>query len=157
MDTKIVSQLDTAGYFLAPTVADESPLEPGVWLIPGGAIDQAPPLAINPGKRYRPENGGWVEEDIPPPSVDPDTPVDENGIPQEVTRFQALAALHLSEKLEQVEAIMAQPETSVLTKLAWQNALVFKRQSPMVLAIGEVLGLSAEDLDQLFITAASIE
>ena len=38
-------------------------------------------------------------------------------VPQEVTRYQALAALHLAGLLEQVEAIMAAPETSVLTKL----------------------------------------
>lgn len=63
MNTKTVSQLDAAGYFVGATIADESPLEPGVWLIPGGAIDQEPPAAINPGKRYRPDNGRWVEDD----------------------------------------------------------------------------------------------
>ena len=78
-------------------------------------------------------------------------------IPHEVTRFQALASLHLAGLLEQVEAIMAAPETSVLTKLAWQNAQAFKRHSAMVLAIAEVLQLSEQQIDDLFITAASIE
>lgn len=78
-------------------------------------------------------------------------------IPMEVTRFQALAALHLAGLLEQVEAIMAAPETSVLTKLAWQNAQKFERQSQMVLAIAKVIPLSDQELDDLFITAAGIE
>lgn len=78
-------------------------------------------------------------------------------VPQEVTRFQALAALHLSGKLEQVEEIMAAPETDVLTKLAWNSAQTFKRQSPMVLSIAVLLELTDTDLDNLFITASGIE
>jgi hypothetical protein len=41
--TKIVYQIDRAGVYLGETVADESPLEPGVWLMPAGTIDAAPP------------------------------------------------------------------------------------------------------------------
>ena len=78
-------------------------------------------------------------------------------VPQEVTRFQALAALHLAGKLEQVEAIMTSPETDVLTKLAWNNAQTFKRQSPMVLSMATLLELTETDLDNLFITASGIE
>lgn len=65
MNTKTVSQLDAEGYFSCQTIADESPLEPGIWLIPGGAIDQPPPANITAGKRYRPLNGAWIEEDAP--------------------------------------------------------------------------------------------
>lgn len=65
MAQKIVSQLDQAGYFVAPVVADESPLEPGVFLIPGGAVDKAPPASMEPGKRYRPWGAGWRGEAVP--------------------------------------------------------------------------------------------
>lgn len=43
MSTKIVYQTDHLGIYTGITVADESPLEPGVWLIPGGCVEVAPP------------------------------------------------------------------------------------------------------------------
>ncbi|WP_216639284.1 phage tail assembly chaperone [Achromobacter ruhlandii] len=63
-EQKIVSQLDPAGYLVGPTIADESPLEPGVFLIPGGAIDRVPP-EMQPGVAYRPDDAGdgWIEEE----------------------------------------------------------------------------------------------
>lgn len=78
-------------------------------------------------------------------------------IPQQVTRFQALAALHNAGMLDQVEAMMAHPGTDKLTVLAWQNALDFKRTSPMVLAMAGVLSLTDQQLNDLFIAASQIE
>lgn len=72
MNTKTVSQLDAQGYFVAPTQADESPLEPGVFLIPGGCAD-APPPTIPQGKRARWDGAAFVLEDIPAPPA-PVTP-----------------------------------------------------------------------------------
>lgn len=43
MDIKIVYQTDHLGIFTGKTVADRSPLEPDVWLIPGGCVETAPP------------------------------------------------------------------------------------------------------------------
>jgi predicted 2-oxoglutarate/Fe(II)-dependent dioxygenase YbiX/alkylated DNA repair dioxygenase AlkB len=60
---KQVIQLDTHGYFAGLTTADESPLEPGVFLMPAGAIDVPEPL-IPDGQRAR-WDGEWVFEDIP--------------------------------------------------------------------------------------------
>lgn len=78
-------------------------------------------------------------------------------VPQSVTRFQALAALHLAGHLEAVKAIMAAPETPVLTKLAWDNALSFERTSPTLASLAAALGMTDADLDALFTAAASIE
>jgi hypothetical protein len=44
MDTKVVYQTDHLGIFTGKKVADRSPLEPGVWLIPGGCVEVAPPV-----------------------------------------------------------------------------------------------------------------
>ena len=77
-------------------------------------------------------------------------------VPQVVTRFQALAALHLGGYLPTVEAIMAAPETPILTKLAWNNALNFERNSATVASLAGVLNLSDAALDALFTTAAGI-
>lgn len=96
----------------------------------------------------------WTKSLVPCPVIAlPDVVV----VPQQVTRFQALAALHSSGLLDQVETMMAQDSTDTLTKLAWQNAQVFKRYSPMVLSMAKALCLSDPQLDGLFIDAAQIE
>lgn len=64
MSTKIVSQIDQNGYFIGAVVADESPLEEGVFHIPGGAIDASPP-SINTGERARWVSDRFVMEKIP--------------------------------------------------------------------------------------------
>lgn len=78
-------------------------------------------------------------------------------VPQTVTRFQALAALHLAGKLTAVQAIMAAPETPVLAKLAWDNALSFERNSPTLASLAPMVGMTSADLDALFTAAAQIE
>lgn len=77
-------------------------------------------------------------------------------VPQTVTRFQALAALHLAGYLPAMEAIMAAPETPVLAKLAWANALSFERSSPTLASLAAALGMTDADLDALFTVASGI-
>ncbi|WP_277759575.1 hypothetical protein [Pseudomonas sp. A34-9] len=43
MTDKIVYQTNHLGLFVAEVVADESPLEPGVYMIPGGCVEIPPP------------------------------------------------------------------------------------------------------------------
>lgn len=69
-----VYQTDRAGVFVAALDADESPLEPGVFLIPGGAVTVAPPLVAE-GQRARWINSDWLVEAVPPPP-EPDDPQD---------------------------------------------------------------------------------
>ena len=45
LPSKPVPQLDRAGHFIGWATAWASPLEPGVWHIPAGAIDVLPPDA----------------------------------------------------------------------------------------------------------------
>ena len=78
-------------------------------------------------------------------------------VPQAVTRFQALAALHVAGYLPAVQAVMAAPETPVLAKLAWENALSFERNSPLLTSLAPTLGMTPQDLDALFTAAAQIE
>lgn len=39
----LVYQTNELGIYVGPVIADESPLEPGVWLIPGGCVEIEPP------------------------------------------------------------------------------------------------------------------
>lgn len=67
---KIVSQLDGAGFLVGPAVADPSPLEPNVFLMPGGCVD-VPPIEVQPGKRAKLVEGVFVLEDTPAPDSEP--------------------------------------------------------------------------------------
>jgi hypothetical protein len=73
-----------------------------------------------------------------------------------VSRFQARAALHQAGLLSQVEAIMADPATDTLVKLAWQDAQEFVRFSPTIQTVAGLLGITDAELDGLFRLAASI-
>jgi len=92
-------------------------------------------------------DGTWVVETAQPSAA---------LVPQSVTRFQALAALHLAGHLPAVQAIMAAPETPVLAKLAWDNALSFERSSPTLASLAGALGLTDDALDALFVAAAGV-
>lgn len=65
---KAVYQTDASGVLISTVLADESPLEPGVWLTPAGCVD-VPPPTIPPGNRARWVGGAWVLEAAP---VSPD-------------------------------------------------------------------------------------
>lgn len=73
-----------------------------------------------------------------------------------VTPFQAKAALAQLGKLEEVETIMQDPATSTLAKLAWNEALEFRRTSPTLLAIAQILNTTDAELDNLFEVAGTI-
>lgn len=67
----IVYQLASGGYFAGEVVADESPLEPGVFLIPGGCIEENPPH-FDPRTQRARWDGAWSIEQIPQPEPEPE-------------------------------------------------------------------------------------
>ena len=73
-----------------------------------------------------------------------------------VTPFQAKAALLQAALLDDVEALISDPAADPLVKLAWTNALEYRRLSPMVEGIKTALGWTDEQLDSLFEQAALI-
>lgn len=83
--------------------------------------------------------------------------------PLAVSNYQAKVALDHFGFLEPVEAIMADAATPKKIKLAWENA-TFKRYSDMILNVAamirvsdEQLGLSDEQIDELFEYASNVE
>jgi hypothetical protein len=92
--------------------------------------------------------GVWTAPPEPAP-----TPI--NPVPQSITRFQALAALHNAGLLTQVQAAI-NASTDPLVPLAWNNAQSFDRNSPMLAALSVALSISATELDQLFIDGSKI-
>ena len=71
------------------------------------------------------------------------------------TRFQAKAALMQAGLLDDVEAAVAASDDPMI-KLAWQEAS-FVRLSPLISAIAEAVGISDEQLDELFESAMRVE
>jgi len=78
--TKIVSQLDGAGYFVGPAIADQDSMDPEEYLLPFGCVDAEPPV-IPEGKRARFVDGVFVLEDIPAP---PQAPAAAPPTPQQI-------------------------------------------------------------------------
>lgn len=78
-------------------------------------------------------------------------------VPQEVTRFQAKAALAQAGLLPAIEEFVSLATTDIIVKLAWQDAQTFKRTSVFVAVVAEHLALTDEQIDELFIAAGTIE
>lgn len=153
---------DVNGYYVGESVADESPLEPGVYLIPSRATPVAPPPAPA-GLTSRWTGDAWVtvivpisEEAAQEPLRTPEEELDYQRSLMVVSRFQAHAALMQAELLDDVSAYMALPETDRFTKLAWDTVQEFRRTSPLVLSIGALFALNDIHLDDLFGFAKTI-
>lgn len=78
-------------------------------------------------------------------------------VPQEVTAGQAQAALLQAGLLDDVEALINDPNTDRMFKIAWAKALTFKRDSYTLQTLAELVPLTQAQLDELFIAAAQIE
>jgi len=77
-------------------------------------------------------------------------------VPQVVSRYQAKAALHDAGLLAEVEALMADEGTGALARLAWTDAVEFRRDSPFIADLAPALGLTDAEVDALFVAAAAI-
>lgn len=85
-------------------------------------------------------------------------------VPTTVTRRQARQALLLAGLLDDVPIAIAKlddgtPEGKQQMRLAqieWEDSLEFERARPLVIEIGAAIGLDADRLDELFITAAGL-
>jgi hypothetical protein len=67
----------------------------------------------------------------------------------EISAFQAKAALAQAGLLDDIETYMT-TEADVLTKLRWQEAPTFRRNNTALMQIAADIGITEEQLDQLF-------
>ncbi|KRE22563.1 hypothetical protein ASE66_25570 [Bosea sp. Root483D1] len=72
----LLYQTDVGGFFVGQVTADESPLEPGVFLIPAGCVAATPPV-VEEGQSARWDGVGWVVVEPAPPPEPPPTTVDD--------------------------------------------------------------------------------
>ena len=124
-------------------------------LAPSGVIRLADGVQIQRGDPAWPDYLAWLAAGGVPQAAPPGpAPEPQNPVPASVSRFQARAALQLAGLLDDAEAAIAQ--ANPLSRIAWEHANVYRRDSPTVISIGQQLGLSEADMDELFKTAASI-
>ncbi|MDR0260033.1 MAG: hypothetical protein LBI76_09505 [Comamonas sp.] len=81
-------------------------------------------------------------------------------VPAEISRAQGRAILGLRGLTAGVEAYFAaitNPQEAMWADLAWNHTTTWRRfDSPFLQGASQALGLSEEDLDEMFITAAQI-
>lgn len=80
-----------------------------------------------------------------------------NLVPLSVSRFQARAALAQAGYLTSVVEYMETLPVDHLMRLAWNDATEFDRASPTVAAMAQILNLTDEQIDALFVTAMGIK
>jgi hypothetical protein len=66
-----VYQTSFDGYFVSAIEADASPLEPGVFLVPAGCVEVAPPAFDADTQRAHWDGAGWIVEEILLPEPEP--------------------------------------------------------------------------------------
>ena len=80
-------------------------------------------------------------------------------VPYSVTRRQARQALLLAGKLAQVQPAIdaiANATQRAMVQIEWDDSLHFERDRPALLALSAALGMTAQELDALFVTAAAL-
>ena len=83
----------------------------------------------------------------------------QNPVPDQVTMAQARLALNAIGKLTAVDtAISTLPEPQkTQATIKWDYSSYVSRTDPFTLELGAALGLSSDQIDQLFMVAATIQ
>jgi len=92
---KIYNYAPDTGIFYSEGLADESPLEPGVFLIPAYATTLKPPKAVLPKVAVF-RNGKWSVETLPPPPEPEPKPEPKPELQVKLTPVEKLAASGLT-------------------------------------------------------------
>lgn len=138
--------------FCGESEADESPLEPGVFLIPAHATDQAPP---SPSENEVVVWGasGWelvtVQE-----NTEPQAPL----VPGEITAWQGLTILNRSGLYASVKAYvdaLPDDEEGTQAKIDFYRASVWKRSWAWLNSVAtSQFSMTDKQIDEMFIAAS---
>lgn len=163
-DTKQVFQThddirSTLLYILFPEVIDDDMLKfHGVF-----PVVDAPPVVKLPEiakpKHVELVDGVWTRTYEVVEATEEELEAMKPLVPVSVTRRQARQALHIYGFLDKVPALLDGIEDGMqrgLSKIEWEDATEFVRARPLVVQIGQALGLDEAGLDELFIFAATL-
>lgn len=160
-----------SGAYLGPGLADESPLEPGVFLIPAHATEIAPP-APEDGFVLRFVNASWgyspIEEPEQPPTEEPEPFVPAAisdrqffhvmAIDGLITEAEALTAVKTGDPPAAFETFIASlPESERFSaRMLLEGATTFERAHPLTNAFGTMYGMTAGQIDDLWRRASAL-
>jgi hypothetical protein len=166
----IAYQTDRDGVFVGVVKLDRDPLEQNKWLIPAGAFIDAPPLVAD--RQFALHDGSsWVVEDLPP-EPSPPVPVSAE---YELDTWRANAVLSKAEFLIRVKdaGILTKGDAKAAARgewpasmqsalsrmtdkeaedaeITWAAASTVERKNPMIYFVQAAVGLSDEQVDNLF-------
>lgn len=132
----------------------------GTQAIPQYHTFQAPPE--REGFHAVMSSAGWVlvEGETPPiptplmPS--PEQILEEMRSKMIISPFQGRMALFKAGLMSQVEKIISSSNTPQEVKIAWEYAIEWRRLSPMTISLGAALGLTENQIDELYQEASQI-
>jgi hypothetical protein len=104
-------------------------------------------LGSDPAKTLQALIDGTATPELPP------------RVPREIQNWRAKAVLATMGRLNEVEAMIAalpEPEKTIVT-LAWSGDARLARRGKTVTALADSLGMTAEQIDELFIAAEKID
>lgn len=113
--------------------------------IPGAILVEAEENSVFGGFAY--ENGSFT---APAETV-------EQIVPEAISPAQGRIALKRAGLLEQVIALVDASGSNSELEIWWDYATLWERNNANVIALGEALQLTAEQIDDLFRTAAAID
>lgn len=159
METYAYNYHPATGEYLGASVADESPREPGVFILPGYAT-WTPPPEPEDGFIIRFVDGAWgyspLTDPESPPTEEPE-PVDPLTLPMDRLTFWLVAASAGVSKWSVRDRIAAMPEETPEDKIAkyeaiawFEEAKVYRRYDPILMTFSEAEGITPEQLDVLW-------
>lgn len=146
--TRTVPQLDSEGRFIGETVADESPLEPGVFLLPAGAVDA--PLPVIPAGFFARWDGRWVLTKIPGP-VEPEPVPEELPVLTPAQFWMQLAIDGDEPAALAIIDTLPRPQQILATK-----AKDYRIDDPLLLQLAAALGKNESQIDAFFRRAVKL-
>jgi len=85
-------------------------------------------------------------------------------VPKKITSWQARAALKLTpmgegtlfDAVESAIAALPEDNQKIVIQTAWENNANFERNAPTIIALSEAIGMTSEQVDELFILGNSL-
>jgi hypothetical protein len=149
----IVYQTDINGFYVGSTVADVDPMDATNYLIPAGCVTDTPPT-LGDGQLAKWDGSAWLLVD---PPIAPS--------PVELTIEQIRASMTCTQLQGQLaigEALWGEVTTYRDTHASWSERMIidnsadWKRTGKLILLLGDMLGVTDLEMDDLFRLAVTL-